>query len=319
MCCAELIGGNLAVQNLDADRVSEKETQEDVQKQAETGAYACRHCGSVNRQGDQFCGDCGAELGRDCPACGKHVGLGDFCEACGYWMHEGKCRFCYSSLSDGAAFCEDCGCNQSGLVCTVCHKTGFFDFCSSCGVAVSERATDTLQAPVAQGGMVDLLAEMRSAQKEALALLDLPENSDEALPELPDQVVPTPGDSVEKPTTVGVQEPAGQTRSQVTIAPVRKRVAQEQLKQRRLELKERLRLMRERLKQVMQEAANQTFEDGQQARVHSMALRKRLLDDGYNPTSWRCNRYNCVHPSPNDCAAPQFGGVWVIDPDPRDE
>lgn len=309
----------MAEQYLDTDRVSAKETQEDVRTKAESGAYVCRNCGSVNRQGDQFCGDCGAELGRDCPACGKHVGFGDFCEACGYWMHEGKCRFCYATLSDGSAFCEDCGCSQSGLLCTVCHSAGFFDFCSRCGLAVSERAADTLNAPVAQGGMVELLAEMRSAQKEAQTILDVPEDAVEASPELTVQVVLTPGDSSEKPTFVAVQELAGQTRAQAARAPVRKRVAQEQLKQRRLELKERLRLARERLKQVMQEAADQTFEDGQQARVHSMALRKRLIDEGYNPTVWRCNRYNCEHPSPNDCAAPQFGGFWVIDPDPRDE
>jgi hypothetical protein len=75
----------------------------------------------------------------------------------------------------------------------------------------------------------------------------------------------------------------------------------------------RVRAAREQLARQMEEMGSRTFEDGQQARVHFMALRQRLIDDGYVPRAWRCNRYACEHPTPNDCSAPQFGGIWLIE------
>jgi class 3 adenylate cyclase/tetratricopeptide (TPR) repeat protein len=44
----------------------------------------CRNCGSENREGRRFCGQCGAELALGCPACGAANEPADrFCGACG--------------------------------------------------------------------------------------------------------------------------------------------------------------------------------------------------------------------------------------------
>jgi len=44
----------------------------------------CRNCGSENREGRKFCGQCGAELALGCPACGAANEPTDrFCGACG--------------------------------------------------------------------------------------------------------------------------------------------------------------------------------------------------------------------------------------------
>ncbi len=44
----------------------------------------CPRCGTENREGAQFCRECGARLDQRCPACGASVGSGSkFCDACG--------------------------------------------------------------------------------------------------------------------------------------------------------------------------------------------------------------------------------------------
>lgn len=271
---------------------------------------------------DQFCGDCGNELGRDCPACGHHVGLGDFCEACGHWMHEGKCRFCYAVLPDGASFCEDCGGNQAGLVCARCNTRSFFDFCGPCGTALSERALASLQMPAAvQPALADALAEMQAAQQAAQSLADepvlrAPTAPAPAKPRLLSGGLAQTLRTIDTSAPAAVVAPGPQMRTEVDQDAQHSQAAFEQIKTRRLSMSERLRAARQRVQQLMEEAGRRTFEDGQQARVHFMGLRQRLIDDGYVPRAWRCNRYSCEHPAPNDCGAPQFGGVWLIDPAP---
>lgn len=56
-----------------------------------------------------------------------------------------------------------------------------------------------------------------------------------------------------------------------------------------------------------------TESTGQQARARIMALRAKLAVTVREPTGWRCNRWNAVHPSPNSCAAPEHGGEWLFD------
>lgn len=305
-------------QGLGDSKFAVPEARQAPQNDVTPGHPLCRQCGAVNAVGDQFCGDCGAELGRDCPACRHHVGLGDFCEACGHWMHEGKCRFCYAVLDDGAAFCQECGCSQAGLMCARCHTPSFFDFCGQCGTALSERASATLQNPKANVAMAQALAELHAVQQEAQTWLDASappvvasvkpklrlEGAAQTLRAIGQETAPSASDTV----------PVLEMRTQTHAAAPRNQAAFEQLKERRLALSERLRLARERMQQLVDEMATMTFDDGQQARVHFMAFRQQLVDDGYVPRVWRCNRYSCEHPTPNDCSAPQFGGVWLIEP-----
>lgn len=299
-------------------RASEAEAEQLNLADVAFGDHLCRQCGAVNAVDDQFCGDCGAELGRDCPACGHHVDLGDFCEACGHWMHQGKCRFCYAVLEDGAAFCQDCGCSQAGLMCVRCNSSSFFDFCGQCGTALSERASATMQTPQANAAMSQALAELHALQQEAQTLLDAsaPTVVVSAKPKLRLEGAAQTLRAIGQGTapSASVTAPVLEMRTQTNAAAPRNQAAFEQLKQRRLDLSERMRLARERMQQLVDDMAAMTFEDGQQARVHFMAFRQRLIDDGYVPSVWRCNRYSCEHPTPNDCSAPQFGGVWLIEP-----
>ena len=51
----------------------------------------CASCGFENRPGALFCGSCGEQLGRACPACGEVVALElAFCTKCGSVMAPGE-------------------------------------------------------------------------------------------------------------------------------------------------------------------------------------------------------------------------------------
>ena len=51
----------------------------------------CSACGSENRAGRRFCGQCGVALSAECPACGAANDPGDrFCGECGEPLMEGR-------------------------------------------------------------------------------------------------------------------------------------------------------------------------------------------------------------------------------------
>jgi len=48
----------------------------------------CPRCGASRGDGDRFCEDCGAPLGR-CPSCGEPVTAGKpFCRSCGHQLSD---------------------------------------------------------------------------------------------------------------------------------------------------------------------------------------------------------------------------------------
>ncbi|MBC7435188.1 MAG: hypothetical protein H7332_03865 [Bdellovibrionales bacterium] len=82
--------------------------------------------------------------------------------------------------------------------------------------------------------------------------------------------------------------------------------------ERSLSMSARLRASRERVKALAAEEGQRTFADAQEARRHAMALCQLFSEEGRSPTGWLCNFASYTHPTPNECAGPQFGGTWVF-------
>ncbi|MFQ6106532.1 MAG: zinc-ribbon domain-containing protein [Thermoplasmata archaeon] len=58
--------------------------KECYRKSAEEPARKCRECGSALKEGDRFCGKCGARQELNCPKCGAEIADDDaFCGKCG--------------------------------------------------------------------------------------------------------------------------------------------------------------------------------------------------------------------------------------------
>lgn len=107
------------------------------------GVTRCRGCSALARADDSFCGECGAQLGLDCPACRgtmRTVMVGpvevDLCGDCAaVWLDQGEA----SRVADGPPLGRLCvGCstplqdaNQSylserGPLCERCYRSGEF-------------------------------------------------------------------------------------------------------------------------------------------------------------------------------------------------
>lgn len=69
------------------------------------------------------------------------------------------------------------------------------------------------------------------------------------------------------------------------------------------------------IQQFLDNTLSRTFADAQEARRFNMALIESIPGvRGLNVRGWLCNRFNCMHPNPNGCSAPQFGGKWLVEP-----
>jgi len=71
----------------------------------------CPHCGTMNSQGQKFCGTCGEPMvvGAQCPSCGKMNPIGQaFCGDCGTKLVK-KCPSCGKENDPSQKFCGDCG------------------------------------------------------------------------------------------------------------------------------------------------------------------------------------------------------------------
>ncbi|WP_343628329.1 zinc ribbon domain-containing protein [Roseateles sp.] len=295
--------------------------------------HGCAVCGTINAPDARYCVDCGFSL-TQCPACASAV-HGDFCEACGHWLREGQCRFCYTALDKGAQFCEECGCNQSGMACAGCGRTSFFDFCTGCGDAVTERAQAAVQAPPTAALSAELV-EIHALQAELEALADETSDHEAAPPGPASRLISRQTLDGLRDTVASLQRGEDQSReagqqaeaaraATEAAARVRAEQAREDARQqtlragevqslqgRRLTLSARLRAARERAQAIAAASEALRFSDGQQARCHMMAVRQQLAAEGLVPKLWRCNAFHAEHPTPNDCAKPEDGGVWIF-------
>ncbi len=108
------------------------------------GVTRCRGCSALARADDSFCGECGAQLGLDCPACRgtmRSVMVGkvevDLCGSCAaVWLDKGEaarvahgpplgrpCVGCSTPLKDeGKAYLS-----ERGPLCERCYRSGEYD------------------------------------------------------------------------------------------------------------------------------------------------------------------------------------------------
>jgi hypothetical protein len=80
--------------------------------------------------------------------------------------------------------------------------------------------------------------------------------------------------------------------------------------------REEQRLMKE-INDIMNKFRNKRFASSQEARRFYMSIISGLSDEmirriGNRGFGWKCNAYDCIHDSPNECADPSQGGVWLI-------
>jgi Zn-finger nucleic acid-binding protein len=107
------------------------------------GVTRCRGCSALARPDDSFCGECGSQLGIDCPACRgtqRPVMVGqvevDLCDSCGaVWLDRGEAK----QVADGPQLGTPCvGCStplpdpksaylsERGPLCERCYRSGEF-------------------------------------------------------------------------------------------------------------------------------------------------------------------------------------------------
>ena len=276
---------------------------------------------------------------RDCPACGHGVGAGEFCEACSYWMTPGTCRFCYARCGEDVTFCQECGSDQAGLLCSRCKTRHFFDFCSTCGEGLSPAAVGIQALQQADPAIQRLRQELMAIAAGDDAAL---ESVHDALPSHAPATALAPVrrklissgalDALRSQDQASTQVQAENARRQAEQARLERDLAaaakaaarqdsvnrvmeaqkQSAFGERSLSMSARLRASRERVKALAAEEGRRTFADAQEARRHAMALCHLFSQEGRSPTGWLCNYASCTHPTPNECAGPQFGGSWVF-------
>jgi ribosomal protein L40E len=146
----------------------------------------CSECGSQNREGARFCGQCGAPLARYCPQCGSKTPASvDFCERCGTEhgqapAFEGKCQRCGSQNEKDAEFCKECG-GRLLIVCPRCDAVmgTSVNFCARCGFNYSQFVTGRLtgkteeETDTDQGKEFAYFTVVSNAVMIALAMLSI--------------------------------------------------------------------------------------------------------------------------------------------------
>lgn len=312
----------------------------------ETTESACQSCSCVNSSSALFCEECGTALMQPakCPKCGATARpRADICEVCGTWLLKGQCMFCYSHVEDGETFCGECGNPTDGISCPRCGKQSIFDFCASCGIPLSiqakEMVRETASNPVFQD-MISLFEQLTEVEDPLLLpkVGSAPIKTDSVTvnKEQEDQGVRLKAyresafnpathnkpKSASKPLFSSVQkERINQLNDDVAkeeerrIEEERKRREDEELKRKKEEARQ-LRLQ-EQLNEALRKLSVKTFYTNQGARRFFMNLiaglpeevARKIINRGMG---WRCNAYGCVHSSPNECANPFSGGVWMI-------
>lgn len=219
--------------------------------------------------------------GSKCFNCGSTTGVGDFCESCGTWLHPGCCRFCYAHLDPGARFCGDCGNDQTGIECPRCHVRSFFDFCSLCYEPLTERAGEEVK---------HALAQIESSPGQAPHADGAPSRAASS-------------------STPGTVEAASPTETRVGSDPAIAELQAETHADAPIE------------PSPPSETANSPPQTPQAARAKMMAIRAamsiKVQQNVINrswiklPSKWRCYAFGNLHSSPNECAQPNKGGVWI--------
>ncbi|MGB3904287.1 MAG: zinc ribbon domain-containing protein [Anaerolineae bacterium] len=144
----------------------------------------CPQCRSLNREGSQFCGHCGAALVRYGPQCGVKIPTSAYlCEGCSIEskavaISQGRCQRCGSQAEEHAESCGECGarllarCPQCG---TMARATN--NYCPYCRFAYSRFVTEKLVRKHGrgeeEGNEPPYVATLNSAIMVALTILSI--------------------------------------------------------------------------------------------------------------------------------------------------
>jgi hypothetical protein len=286
-----------------------------------------------------------------CPGCRSPIDPeGDFCERCQTWLKTGQCRFCYHDLPIDASFCVECGSPQAGFDCTRCGHHDYFDFCPGCGDPLSEAADAALKSLADGSTFAPSAMDEDPGDKSTLdarnfvsdVLPAVSENVDVAFMQSSQAPLPAPTvrrrlfskdrlvvfDSSQSAVPSGATcttAASGRTSEESDsranfiddsqrLAILAELAARDQAA-RGVAAAERqpiARVVERTVKQLLEESAQRAFASPQDARRFHMALGLQIERRRQQPKGWRCHRYGCVHRGPHECAAPQFGGVWLL-------
>lgn len=156
------------------------------------GVTRCRACSELARPDDSFCGECGAQLGLDCPACRgsmRTVMVGqvevDLCADCAaVWLDRGEagrvaegpplgtpCVGCSTPLQDpGKAHLS-----ERGPLCARCYQSGEFD------AWIARKARDEMKPLTGRDGRLIHPEDLGERPSKTTGGVDLLEELMEAL------------------------------------------------------------------------------------------------------------------------------------------
>lgn len=278
----------------------------------------CKFCYAPIDDDEVFCGECGnPAAGIVCVKCGE-MSIFDFCKTCGIPLSI-QAKQMARETAENPAFQE---------------IISLFEQISGIGAPISTSDIETVQVttdPISTRMPHDEHASKLKAYREA-SHISVTEHK-------PKSATKNLFSSDQKKSIGQLADEVAQEEERRRIEEERRRQEEERRRQeeerkrreeeerRRQEAerrrqeeerrRERERKLQEQLSEAMSKLRGKTFSSNQEARRFFMniiaglpeEIAKKITNSGM---SWRCNAYDCVHDSPNDCADPSRGGVWMI-------
>lgn len=277
----------------------------------------CMFCYAPVDESETFCGECGNPAeGITCQKCGK-LSHFDFCSTCNIPLsHQAKAMVI--ATADDPAFLE---------------IAALFEGLADIGI------TDDSSVPEYFGPVIESVPKpvqpVNFASEEALRLKVYRESQQKSKQEHPrvqpsqpkslfssdqkERISQLDGEVFQEEERRRIEEERRQEEERLRLEEIERRRREEE-ERKRLE-EERKRVHEQRLQQQLNDALNKfrgkTFSSNQEARRFFMSiiaglpeeLAKKITNRGMG---WRCNAYDCVHDSPENCADPSRGGVWLV-------
>lgn len=326
----------------------QKQSQQHTKQQP---AHFCANCGEKNEAGSLFCEECGQSLltTDKCNNCGEPLVEGsDICENCGTYLKKNTCSFCGSDMESDDVFCQECGAPRDGIECPNCATLSMFNFCPKCNFAITDKARAALkeaqnskafqkvlkkeqelealkQEGIAEIKKVQQLQKEQQQQKEKYQVYlkeveqenirieeenrkideeekrkayynfvkNLKNEEDNKGKEAPSKPIPKERRKPKRPTPPPRPKP-------IPPASEIEKKYNEQIACKREELQEAL--------DAVCTAEELSFSSPQNARDYYSSRKPQIAN-----YVWECYFQHAVHPNPENCGQPQFGGKWIID------
>lgn len=240
---------------------------------------------------------------RKCPNCGWGVtATADICENCSEWLLTGKCNFCYADFEEGQKFCSECGNPPTGIICKSCGTLSHFDFCPNCNTPQTEQANEIIQE---LKNSIEFQTISNLIISEVQSIANPSPNSLEQI----NNYLSKFNQQVKKKKSFSLEADNNIEENIKTTEQSGVKVKSEQDKLIEQEQKEI-----EAIK-LLKEAQSKTFANNQEARRFFGALKIILpaVIIKRKPIGWMCNAYGSTHETPQECADPSMGGIWIYE------